>query len=360
MEEWEDGDSSIGTLVREFADKPFRLEIEDPLRALLLEITKNEWVMCVVGHHLVIDHKGMGIVVDSIMRDYSRRSRGVEHESSQPAVPSYFDFIEREQARLENGDLPKRAHHAKRLSATPLLSIASGNRDRIRLNATARHMLTIDGQRYEQLGRIARECYVTQFTLLLQALFSALSVVYHQTDLVVQVIHDIRRRPFLRTVGHFGDMLLIEQTGISEVLESAKLQLLQEDLFRAISDPVPIMLLAEQVTWIRDRLNRGLNPCEVMINYVSETGPPKDVREAGPSWRPFALQPRLTSTLEATPPVVDQPDNGADPFDGILIYLEMVEHPSSIEVTMFSQSEAINDNVATAILQRILLVLTTL
>lgn len=340
-------DSDAISTVKAFVNKPFKLDSDDPMRVLLLETTnRTAWVLCAVGHHLAIDHKGMTIVIDSILQEYARSLRGSGNRLSVPVVPTYFDFIELEEASLKNGHMLKRAREARHPSATPLLSVMPRDRDDIQLNATIRQGLTIDGEHYERLSRVAEDYSVTQFTLLLQVVFSALRGVFGQTELTIQVVQDTRRRPFLHTVGHFGDILLIEQTEIPEHLHADKLRSLQDQLFRAIADRIPLMICTEQVPWVRERMNRALNPCEVMINYISETAPPTEVQS----------EPQLR--LE--PFVVNLEDNAADPFDGILLYLRMVRFASSVEVTIYSQSEILPADIAENILQQLLVVLSSL
>ncbi|MBO3751360.1 hypothetical protein J5X84_35250 [Streptosporangiaceae bacterium NEAU-GS5] len=168
----------------EFAERPFDLANEPPLRGALARHAADHYTLCLVIHHIAVD----GWSLDTLMREFTEcyaahregRAPGLE-----PPAAQYRDYVAWERGRDTTAHL---AYWTDRLAGTPALDLPG---DRPRPARWSGHggkvELALPPRDLARLDKVARAGRVTFFMALLAAYQATLGRAAGQPDFCVGV-----------------------------------------------------------------------------------------------------------------------------------------------------------------------------
>src|SRR5690349_4826517 len=212
-----DREAQVMRLATEEAQRPFDLETGPLVRARLLSLNAEDWVLIFTMHHIIADGWSMGVLVNELAALY-RASIDIEEqtsiEGSLPELPvQYADFAEWQREWLREGNLERQLQYWKQqLSGElPVLEFPT---DRVRpprqsfRGAVRRFALA------EELSvgikSLGRHEGATLFMTLLAAFQSLLHRYTNQTDILVGTGIANRNRSELESlIGFFVNTLVL-------------------------------------------------------------------------------------------------------------------------------------------------------
>ncbi|MFD0266206.1 amino acid adenylation domain-containing protein [Streptomyces sp. NPDC127106] len=181
-----------GPELRAFADQPFRLDSDLPVRACLFELAGEEHVLVVVVHHIVSDGWSLGPLARDLAEAYAARLNGTE-PGWQPLPVQYADYTlwqrellgdDSDPASLVNEQL---SYWRGVLDGLPdQLTLPF---DRFRPSTPTYHggtvPLALDADTHTRLTRLAREHGATTFMAVQAALAGLLTRLGAGTDIPI-------------------------------------------------------------------------------------------------------------------------------------------------------------------------------
>ncbi|MFE9426948.1 amino acid adenylation domain-containing protein [Kitasatospora sp. NPDC006697] len=223
-------------LVRAETARPFRLDQEPPLRALLVRTGPAEHLLALTAHHIAVD----GWSVDLLTRDLGLLYRARTTGATPPPAPpvQYADFAAW-QDRWSQGELPARhlAHWRERLAGlTPLELPADRPRPAVRDPRGDLLPLTVPGELAEAVSALARSREVTPFVVLLAAFDVLLAHYTRQSDISVGTPTAGRTRPEVEeVVGSFINTVVLRADLAGDPSFAELLRRVHEDVVAAYS-----------------------------------------------------------------------------------------------------------------------------
>jgi amino acid adenylation domain-containing protein len=201
---------ACGDIVREEAGRAFDLASDRMVRALLIGLGDEHYVLVLTIHHIVFDGWSMGILFREFSEFYNALAQGTG--PSLPELPiQYADYAEEERARLSSGAMDAALRYwRQRLQGTEILRLpfdhpdAPGERHR-----GASLETRIDRQSVSRLEQLARQEGATLFMVLLAAFQAVLHHSSGQEDVVVGIPVANRREEAEGLVGMFVHMLML-------------------------------------------------------------------------------------------------------------------------------------------------------
>jgi amino acid adenylation domain-containing protein len=169
------------------ARKPFDLTIDPLLRAALIQLADDEFVLLMTIHHIAFDGWSGGV----LMREFALLYRAVatgETVELPPLPVQYIDFAIWQREQLQGAVLNERLDYWKEKLGhdLPVLSLPADHpRPRIQTFAGATETILIPPDIYGQLKSLAQESGSTLFMVLLAAFNTLLYRYTRQTDIVI-------------------------------------------------------------------------------------------------------------------------------------------------------------------------------
>lgn len=274
------------------AHRPFHLERDLPIRALLLRVGDDAHILLVTVHHIAADAWSLAVVTHEVATLYN----GLAQEADGEQVPSndysgallpplpiqYRDFALWQRQWLQGPVLEREIRYWKQRlgSAPPQLTLSTDHprpdRQTYRGGRVAFH---VPGELLEPLRRVSRREGVTLFMTLLAAFNVLLSQLAKQSDILVGT--DVANRNRAETeplVGFFVNLLPL-RTDLSG--NPSFLQLLgrvRETALGAYAhQDVPFEKIVESLKLQRDL---GRNPL-VQVLFVLQNVPPPSLQLSG-------------------------------------------------------------------------------
>jgi len=199
-------ETEVMRLATEEAQQPFDLENGPLVRARLLRLNADEWVLIFTMHHIISDGWSMGVLVNEMAALYQRQPL--------PDLPvQYADFSEWQREWLTQGNLERQLSYWKQQlgGELPVLELPS---DRVRpprqsfRGSVRRFALSEDLS--EAIKNLGRQEGATLFMTLLSAFQSLLHRYTNQTDILVGTGIANRNRAELESlIGFFVNTLVL-------------------------------------------------------------------------------------------------------------------------------------------------------
>jgi amino acid adenylation domain-containing protein len=199
-------ETEVMRLATEEAQRPFDLETGPLVRARLLRLNADEWVLIFTTHHIISDGWSMGVLVNEMAALYQRQPL--------PELPvQYADFSEWQREWLTQGNLERQLNYWKQQlgAELPVLELPS---DRVRpprqsfRGSVRRFSLSEDLS--EAIKSLGRQEGATLFMTLLAAFQSLLHRYTNQTDILVGTGIANRNRAELESlIGFFVNTLVL-------------------------------------------------------------------------------------------------------------------------------------------------------
>ncbi|MFD9857885.1 non-ribosomal peptide synthase/polyketide synthase [Streptomyces alboflavus] len=192
-------------------DRPFDLETDALLRALLLRESDASHVLMLTAHHIITDGWSMGVLLEELCIAYDAFARGAEPDLP-PVATQYPDFAVWQREQLSGARLERHiAYWKKQLTgsvthALPLDRPRGGQEP----GAGAIHQFTVPADITAKLRTLATEQHTTLFTSLVAGCQALLARWSGQDDIIVGSLTPGRPRTDLeRAVGFFAHTVVL-------------------------------------------------------------------------------------------------------------------------------------------------------
>ncbi|WP_204288448.1 condensation domain-containing protein [Microbispora amethystogenes] len=193
--------------LREFAERPFDLENEPPLRVGVARLGEDEVVLCIVLHHIVVDGWSLDVLMRELAECYAATREGREPILAELPM-QYASFAVQERQRDHTAGVE---HWAGRLAGAPSLDLPLDHPRPSRWSGRGgREELLLPPEEVTPLERVARKRRCTSFMALVAAYEATLALASGQTDFCVGVPVSRRTRSELAPlIGYFGNTLVL-------------------------------------------------------------------------------------------------------------------------------------------------------
>jgi amino acid adenylation domain-containing protein len=208
----EEPEAKVMRLATEEAQRPFDLETGPLVRARLLRLSADEWVLIFTMHHIIADGWSMGVLVNELAALY--RSYIENKPSPLADLPvQYADFAEWQREWLTEGNLERQLQYwRQQLSGElPVLDLPT---DRVRPPRQsfrgAVRRFALSEKLSADIRSLARQEGATLFMTLLAAFQSLLHRYTNQTDILVGTgIANRNRAEIESLIGFFVNTLVL-------------------------------------------------------------------------------------------------------------------------------------------------------
>ncbi|MGI5157095.1 condensation domain-containing protein [Microbispora sp. CA-102843] len=200
-------EADLDRTLKEFVDRPFDLENGPPLRAGLAEQGKDEAVVCIVLHHIVMDGWSLDVLMRELMECYAAGREGREPEL--PELPTQYPrFAVQERQRDHAEGLE---YWARRLAGAPALDLPADHPRPSRWSGRGgREQLLLPPEEITPLEKVARKRRCTSFMALIAAYQATLALASGQADFCIGVPVAGRSRSELAPlIGYFGNTMVL-------------------------------------------------------------------------------------------------------------------------------------------------------
>ncbi len=257
MQDWTtstfDREARLHTLLEQEIRRPFHLELGPLIRALLIKMAAQEYVLLLNIHHIIFDGWSMNVLMREVRDRYFALEQGITPEIPEAPI-RYVDYAAWQKKQLDSGALKQSRHfwleHLK--GPLPVLDLPL-DRPRPSLQtyngATAQQQ--VSPALTAQLQAVARQYNITLYMLLLSAFKVLLYRYTGQTDIVVGT-------PVAgRSHGQLGSLI-----GLFVNTLALRTQLQPSETFDTLLDRVKATTLSayEHQTYPFDLLVEELNP----------------------------------------------------------------------------------------------------
>ena len=206
------GEREVMRLATEEAQRPFDLETGPLVRARLLRLNAEEWVLIFTMHHIIADGWSIGVLVNELAALYKSY---IERQPSPLAeLPvQYADFAEWQREWLTQGNLERQLQYWKQQlgGELPVLELPA---DRVRpprqsFRGTVRRF-ALSEELSKAIKSLGRQEGATLFMTLLAAFQSLLYRYTNQTDIIVGTgIANRNRAEIESLIGFFVNTLVL-------------------------------------------------------------------------------------------------------------------------------------------------------
>jgi alpha-ketoglutarate-dependent taurine dioxygenase/acyl carrier protein len=283
---------AIGRYAEAQTQRPFHLDRDLPIRALLLRVSADAHILLVTVHHIAADAWSLAVVTHEVATIYNALANevegagiqsGDEPETLLPALPvQYRDFAVWQRQWLQGALLEREIGYWKqRLGSTPpqLMLPTDHARPERQSYRGGRLAFHLSGEILEPLRRLSRRQGVTLFMTLLAAFKLLLSKFSGQTDILVGT--DVANRNRAETeqlVGFFVNLLPL-RTDLSGNPSFVQLlgRVRETALGAYAHQDVPFEKIVDSLKLTRDL---GRNPL-VQVLFVLQNVPPPSLQLAG-------------------------------------------------------------------------------
>ena len=205
-------EQSLEDIFNKYILKNFKLEVAPLFRVILIDTLKNEQVLLLVFHHIIIDSWSAGIFINDLSSLYKSLANNSKVENRQ-LKQNYIDFVNKQKFSLEQGNLEKEEQYWK-------LKLESLNQNyffnqKYELDATKKHdahnyLFTVDKICTDKIRRFARDNNVTIYTVLLSVYKYLISMYSGSKDIaVISPFANRQTKDFEDVIGLFSNFLIL-------------------------------------------------------------------------------------------------------------------------------------------------------
>ena len=244
----------IEVLARDEAKRPFDPEVDQLIRAHLIELQENDHVLLVTIHHSVLDATSQNILMDDLGVTYTALVAN-EHLQLQPSRPSFRAFAVWERAPDRQQRWHEHRHYWRNQlrGAQPPFADSS---DQPTPDSVTSYRFQVHETLVEGIKAVAARARTTEFVVCLTAFSLALSDLTGRSDMVIGTPMSVRAlTDFENLVGCFLNTLPIRINGVGELNLGALLTQVSKTTMEALARaefPLEQILAAQAVRPNRD------------------------------------------------------------------------------------------------------------
>ena len=206
----------LAELLREESSRPFNLDTDRLLRARVLRVEADRYLLVLAHHHIVSDRTSSRILQTELGSAYNRLIRG-QDSPADPLPIQYRDYANWERSWLSDGILDRQLEFWEKAfdGHEPAPAFAGSGEPGV---VDTPETINITPGQWSALSAVSRHEGATPFVGFLGAIGRALSSVSGGGDVVVGTTVSRRRRPeFENMIGYFVDMLPIMLSAPPEI-----------------------------------------------------------------------------------------------------------------------------------------------
>ncbi len=205
-----ENDTLEGLIANEAA-KPFDLEHDSLIRAILFKIAEDEYVLSVNMHHIISDGWSSGVFIGELIALYQSFSSG--EPSSLPSLPIQYSDFSSWQRELKNKHFfePQLAYWKNKLSGAPFILDLPTDKPRpaIRTENGSAHRFALSAELSTKLRNLSNKQGATLFMTLLSAYSLLLSRYGRQNTLLIgSSIANRNRKETEALIGFFINIIV--------------------------------------------------------------------------------------------------------------------------------------------------------
>lgn len=289
------GRQEVDSVLSDRADRPFDIFSDGPLRIVVALTGKDEAYLLFVGHHIFFDVIGLRIVFDDYLDLCLSDSRNLISPPRENPERSFFSYASQEAEMAHDGTYERRVEYwVQRLrQADPELHVPGKPADLVQSSQKS-IPFSLDADIVQRYSKRASLLGVTLFSVASSAFFEALRRYTGQSELLLGVAADARRRPFERTAGMFSGMFLLRQSEEERGLSGAAVRKNFQNVMQASKNYIHHRYFMSRVDWLKQRASRGVAISDAYIDFF----PPKVPSQLGAGrnqdivTEPFTLRSR--------------------------------------------------------------------
>ncbi|PFJ06741.1 non-ribosomal peptide synthetase, partial [Bacillus cereus] len=183
----EDREEEVKRLIQQETEMPFDLGEGPLIRASMLQVGEEEWILLCTLHHIISDGWSMGVLLEEWMAFYEKATDGKVAEL-EPLPVQYADFAQWQKGWLKEEVLDQQLQYwREELSGElPVLQLPMDRpRPAIQSHHGATYTLVLPSALHDKLNEFSRQEGATLFMTLLAAYQSFLSRYTGQEDILV-------------------------------------------------------------------------------------------------------------------------------------------------------------------------------
>ncbi|MCP4473364.1 MAG: amino acid adenylation domain-containing protein [Gammaproteobacteria bacterium] len=256
------------------------------LYPLLIEVKKNEYLLILVFHHIIIDALSIPILIRELSAFYNHAVN--EKKSTLPKALSklsvqYADFFLWQRQQLETNNYNESfSYWKKQLNGAT-------NRINLPMDKSRPKQMSYRGHSYifslpktvtNRLQSLAKQQHVTLFNLILSSIAVLLYRYNHQEDIIIGVSHSERPLPiFNQLIGFFVNMLPIRINQSEKLSFTEILQQTQRTLTQAYKHNAPLEEIIDQLK-LSNHTSSTCHPL-FQVSITMHNMPPLDINFTG-------------------------------------------------------------------------------
>ncbi|MFF5109560.1 condensation domain-containing protein [Streptosporangium sp. NPDC000509] len=198
-------------VVVDLINRPFDLEHGPPLRVALLRLGEQDFLLCIVLHHIVVDGWSLDVLMREVAECYAAHREG--RPPGLPELPAQYPQVaEEERRRAESDeDASSLGHWTRTLAGAPALDLPADHPRPARWSGRGgQESLLVPEEAIARLENVARGMRCTLFMALLAAYQATLGLASGREDLCVGVPVAGRDRPEIEPlIGYFATTLVL-------------------------------------------------------------------------------------------------------------------------------------------------------
>lgn len=248
-------ESEIYDFVLQDSRKPFDLENQPPARFHLYHKEK-ETILLFVNHHIVSDYWSLSVLIDDLSSLYGDNDD--QTTSSLPKLSATFESFVQQQSELLNspeGDMKLDYWKSALAGGLPLLELPIDYPRPKKQTYNGNSMrFMIDDTTVERIDRVASQCGVTSFTVLLAIYFVFLCRYTSQNEIVVGIPTAGRHSAaFEDIVGYFSNPIAIRTANIDTMTVRTLIDHIKDNVFQAMNhQDIPFSVVVDSAGIQRD------------------------------------------------------------------------------------------------------------